>query len=104
MLIEKCSGSFDDSKVKFAELFEVGCGRAVCHKFGSVLNFRECDNVTQAFCTEELHYKSVKTDAHAAVRRIKTEAGWTIDENIPIFKGDGREYVERFVYPKEDNT
>ncbi|MBQ2856492.1 MAG: tRNA(His) guanylyltransferase Thg1 family protein [Bacteroidaceae bacterium] len=35
---------------------------------------------------------------------IKTEAGWTIDENIPIFKGDGREYVERFVYPKEDNT
>lgn len=35
---------------------------------------------------------------------IKTEDGWTIDENIPIFKGDGREYVERFVYPKEDNA
>lgn len=29
---------------------------------------------------------------------IKTENGWIIDENIPIFKGDGRDYIEKLVY------
>lgn len=29
---------------------------------------------------------------------IKTENGWILDENIPIFKGDGREYIEKLVY------
>lgn len=28
---------------------------------------------------------------------IKQEEKWTIDEEIPIFKGDDREYVERFI-------
>lgn len=27
--------------------------------------------------------------------RIK---GWTIDKEIPIFKGEGREYVDKLVY------
>lgn len=26
---------------------------------------------------------------------IKTDNGWTIDNEIPIFKGDGREYIEK---------
>lgn len=28
---------------------------------------------------------------------IKTDEGWIIDKNIPIFKGEGREYIEKFV-------
>ena len=28
---------------------------------------------------------------------IKTDEGWTIDTNIPIFKGEGREYIEKLV-------
>lgn len=28
---------------------------------------------------------------------IKTESGWTIDNNIPIFKGDAREYIEKLI-------
>lgn len=27
---------------------------------------------------------------------------WIIDKNIPIFKGDGREYIDRFVYVGEE--
>ena len=26
---------------------------------------------------------------------------WIVDKDIPIFKGDGREYVDRFVYVGE---
>lgn len=29
---------------------------------------------------------------------IKTENGWILDENIPIFKGEGRDYIEKLVY------
>lgn len=32
---------------------------------------------------------------------IKTENGWILDENIPIFKGDGRDYIEKLVYVGE---
>lgn len=28
---------------------------------------------------------------------IKTESGWTIDNSIPIFKGDAREYIEKLI-------
>ena len=28
---------------------------------------------------------------------IKTDKGWIIDKNIPIFKGEGREYIEKLV-------
>ena len=28
---------------------------------------------------------------------IKTESGWTIDNSIPIFKGDTREYIEKLI-------
>lgn len=27
---------------------------------------------------------------------------WVIDREIPIFKGEGREYIEKLVYPEED--
>ena len=29
---------------------------------------------------------------------IKTENGWIIDKDIPIFKGEGRDYIEKLVY------
>ena len=28
----------------------------------------------------------------------KSENEWIIDKNIPIFKGDGREYVDKLIY------
>ena len=28
----------------------------------------------------------------------KSENEWIVDKNIPIFKGDGREYIEKLVY------
>ena len=33
---------------------------------------------------------------------VKTEEGWTIDLDIPKFKDEGREYIERFVYLGEE--
>ncbi len=32
---------------------------------------------------------------------IKTENGWILDTNIPIFSGDGRDYIEKLVYVEE---
>ena len=29
---------------------------------------------------------------------IKTENGWIIDKDIPIFRGEGRDYIEKLVY------
>jgi hypothetical protein len=28
--------------------------------------------------------------------------GWRIDENIPLFKEEGREYIEKRILPKEE--
>jgi tRNA(His) 5'-end guanylyltransferase len=41
----------------------------------------------------------MEKEVNGAVRHV-----WTVDENIPIFKGEGREYVERFVFPNNDEN
>ena len=33
----------------------------------------------------------------------KSENEWFVDKNIPIFKGDGREYIEKLVYVGEES-
>ena len=33
----------------------------------------------------------------------KSENEWIVDKNIPIFKGDGREYIEKLVYVGEES-
>lgn len=32
---------------------------------------------------------------------IKTEQGWLLDDNIPVFKGEDRNYIEKFIYIDE---
>lgn len=32
---------------------------------------------------------------------IKTEQGWSLDNNIPVFKGENRNYIEKFIYIDE---
>lgn len=32
----------------------------------------------------------------------KPENEWIIDKEIPIFKGDGRDYIDRLIYVVED--
>ena len=32
---------------------------------------------------------------------IKTEQGWSLDNNIPVFKGEDRNYIEKFIYIDE---
>lgn len=33
---------------------------------------------------------------------VKGDAGWIIDENVPLFKDSGREYIERLLAPDEE--
>lgn len=33
----------------------------------------------------------------------KSENEWIVDKNIPIFKGDGRKYIEKLVYVGEES-
>lgn len=33
---------------------------------------------------------------------IKVDSGWFIDNNIPIFKGEGREYIDKLIFIKEE--
>ena len=44
------------------------CGTA-CHRLACILNLRVSNNVSQAITAEHLHYETVKSDAHSAVRR-----------------------------------
>lgn len=45
----------------------------------------------------EVQASTVDAKDGAVVRHV-----WTIDDEIPIFKGEGREYVERFVYADDE--
>ena len=51
-------------------------------------------------CIKNSHDVSISSDG-TAIREIenpgKPENTWIIDKNIPIFKGEGREYIDRLI-------
>jgi len=53
---------------------------------------------------KEINWNDFPTDCKRGSRCIKTESGWWIvDKDIPIFKGDDREYVDKLIFIGETN-
>lgn len=49
---------------------------------------------------KEIENKSIEYNGE--VRAIEYRTEWVIDTEIPIFKGEGREYIDRLVFVGED--
>lgn len=53
-------------------------------------------NLKRGSCCIREQYSIEGSDGNPVVR-----SKWTIDNNIPIFKGEGREYIEKLIYISE---
>ena len=53
-------------------------------------------NLKRGSCCIREQYSIEGSDGKSVVR-----SKWTIDNNIPIFKGEGREYIEKLIYISE---
>ena len=49
---------------------------------------------------EEIENKSIEYNGE--VRAIEYRTEWVIDTEIPIFKGEGREYIDKLIHVGED--
>lgn len=49
------------------------------------------------FSKKEINWNNFPTHLKRGSCCIKKEDGWYIDEEIPIFKGEGREYIEKLI-------
>lgn len=57
-----------------------------------------CNQIQDKLLTEKnINWNDYPTYQKRGTCCIKTEKGWVIDKDIPIFKGDGREYIEKLV-------
>ena len=54
---------------QFIKLFAFYDVRGFCHKAGSILNLRECNDIADAFASRHQHHHAVKPERHAAVGR-----------------------------------
>lgn len=70
---------------------------------------KSCSDIQDMLMTEKgINWNNFPTykKRGTCVVKAKTETGerpkWIIDENIPMFKGEGREYVEELIYADKD--
>ena len=54
-------------------------------------------------CCVKKEIENKSTGYNGEVRSIEYRTEWVIDTEIPIFKGDGREYIEKLVYVGEES-
>lgn len=53
-------------------------------------------------CCVKKEIENKSTGYNGEVRAIEYRAEWVIDTDIPIFKGEGREYIDRLVFVGEE--
>lgn len=54
------------------------------------------------FTSKGINWNDYPTDCKRGSCCVKAEKGWVVDKEIPIFKGDGRNYIEsRIVFEEE---
>lgn len=53
-------------------------------------------------CCVKKEIENKSTGYNGEVRAIEYRAKWVIDRDIPIFKGEGREYIDRLVFVGEE--
>ena len=53
-------------------------------------------------CCVKKEIENKSTGYNGEVRAIEYRTEWVIDTEIPIFKGEGREYIDRLVFVGEE--
>ena len=62
------------------------------------LQKKSCNDIQNMLLVEkDVNWNDFSTDKKRGTCCIKTEKGWIIDNNIPIFKNEGRNYIEKLI-------
>lgn len=68
----------------------------------SELQEKRCNEIQDMLLTQKnINWNDYPTKFKRGSCCVKQEKGWIIDNEIPIFKGEGREYVEKLIQPEE---
>ena len=63
------------------------------------LQGKSCNDIQDMLFIEKgINWGDYPTDQKRGSCAIKTENSWFIDNNIPIFKGEGREYIDKLIF------
>lgn len=66
------------------------------------LHGKTCNMIQDMLMTKKgINWNDFPTHQKRGSCCIKTENGWIVDKEIPIFKGEDREYIERLIYVGE---
>ena len=62
------------------------------------LQGKSCNDIqNMLFLQKGINWNDLPTYMKCGSCCVKTEEGWIIDKNIPIFKGEDREYIEKLI-------
>lgn len=68
----------------------------------SELQEKRCNEIQDMLLTQRgINWNDYPTKFKRGSCCVKQEKGWIIDNEIPIFKGEGREYIEKLIQPEE---
>lgn len=66
------------------------------------LQNKSCNDIQDMLFTQkDINWNDFPVYKKRGTAVIKTEDGWFIDMNMPELKGEGRDYLERFIYCEE---
>lgn len=58
---------------------------------------KNCEKIVDMLDKKNIHLYDYEIGARRGRCCIKKHGSWTIDDEIPIFKGEGREYIEKLI-------
>ena len=62
------------------------------------LHGKSCSSIKDMLLEKDINWDELPVHLQRGSCCVKGDFGWTVDLNIPIFKGDGRNYVDKFVF------
>lgn len=63
------------------------------------LQNKSCSQIQEMLFAEKgINWNDFSTDKKRGSCCIKTDDGWVVDNEIPMFKGDGRKYIEDLIF------
>lgn len=62
------------------------------------LHGKSCSSIKDMLLEKDINWDELPVHLQRGSCCVKGDLGWTVDLNIPIFKGDGRNYVDKFVF------
>lgn len=66
------------------------------------LQGKSCNDIKDMLISQKnINWENFSTHQKRGSCCIKTEKGWIVDKEIPVFKGKDREYIDRFVIIEE---